>query len=124
MKRKTLLPARCRQVVPQVRSFARRLFRERKAFFSAEAGKTLLLRVQRRKDSIADAATRLSDGKDFHQRLTLWNLKFESEKIRYRRDRSWRGRVDRPEWHCRTLQLLVLDDPQVQDLTRIIRSYR
>jgi hypothetical protein len=30
-----------------------------------------------------DAARRLSDGKDFHQRPTLWNLKFESEKIRY-----------------------------------------
>jgi hypothetical protein len=24
--------------------------------------------------------------------------------------------------HCRTLQLLVLDDPQIQDLTRTIRS--
>ncbi len=47
MKRKTLLPARCRRVVPQVQPIARRLFRERKAFLSAEAGETLLLRVQR-----------------------------------------------------------------------------
>jgi len=31
--------------------------------------------------------------------------------------------VDRPQWHCRSLQLVVLDDPQVQDLTRTIRSY-
>jgi hypothetical protein len=75
------------------------------------------------KDSIADAVKRLSHGRDFHQRPTLWNLKFESEKIRYRRDRSWRGRVDRPEWHFRTLQLLVFDDPQIQGSTRTIRSY-
>lgn len=46
MKRKTLLPARCKQVVPRVQPFALRLFRERTAFLSAEAGKILLLRVE------------------------------------------------------------------------------
>src|SRR6266851_4047093 len=45
MKRKTLLPARCRQDVSQVPPFARRLFRERTAFLSTEEGERLLIRV-------------------------------------------------------------------------------
>ena len=31
-------------------------------------------------DSIVDAATRLSQGRDFHQRPTLWNLKIEASR--------------------------------------------
>ena len=30
----------------------------------------------------------------------------------------------RPERHSRSLQLVIFDDPQVQDLTGTIRSYR
>src|SRR4051812_36224852 len=105
MKRKTLLPARCKQVVSKMQPFAHVCFNREHLSNTQRLMRRCCYDLHRKmigiahrrlapKEPIVDAARRLFRGRDFHQPPTLWNLKFESEALRYWRDRSWRGRVD------------------------------